>query len=105
MSFKKEHTYYVYITTNPGKTMLYTGVTNNLTQRLNQHYCNRGNRMTFSGKYYCYNLVYYEIYQYIIEAIAREKQIKRWTRKKKDKLIQQFNPKWNTLNKSFYIPE
>lgn len=54
------NTYYVYIATNPTKTVLYTGVTNNLQQRMFQHYENRGKPETFAGKYYCYNLIYFE---------------------------------------------
>ena len=68
--------YYVYITTNPGKTILYTGVTNDLKRRLLQHYQNRGNKKSFAGKYYCYKLIYYEFYGDIHQAIAREKEIK-----------------------------
>jgi putative endonuclease len=51
--------YYVYITTNPAKTVLYIGVTSSLPRRLGQHYENRGNNETFAGRYFCYNLLYY----------------------------------------------
>ena len=103
--FRKDYTFYVYLITNPTKTMLYIGVTNNLSARLNQHFNNRGIEKTYAGKFYCYNLVYYEIYQYINEAIAREKQIKKWSRIKKEKLINSFNPDWETLNARFHIKE
>ena len=52
--------YYAYITTNPARAVLYIGVTNNMQQRLAQHFQNRGNPETFAGKYFCYNLVYVE---------------------------------------------
>src|SRR3979409_1680625 len=57
----RDHHYYIYIVTNPERNVLYTGVTNNLGIRLMEHYANRGNTKTFAGKYYCYNLIYYEI--------------------------------------------
>ena len=87
--------YYVYITTNPGKTVLYTGVTNDLKRRLFEHYQNRGKKTSFAGRYYCYKLVYFEQFSDINEAIAREKEIKGLNRKKKEKLIANKNPNWN----------
>jgi len=89
--------YYVYITTNPGKSVLYTGVTNDLSRRLLEHYKNRGSKMNFAGKYYCYKLLYYEYFTDINEAIFREKEIKDMSRSKKEKLINTNNPKWNFL--------
>ena len=94
------HQYYIYITTNPGKTTFYTGVTNDLAQRITEHYLNRGIASTFAGKYYCHHLVYWEHYQYINDAIAREKEIKGWSRKKKLDLIKTINPNMNALNSS-----
>jgi putative endonuclease len=88
----KQHDYYVYITTNPGKTVLYVGVTNNLLLRLEQHYENRGNTETFAGRYYCYKLLYWEHYKYVNDAIAREKELKTLTREKKMELIKSINP-------------
>ncbi|MCT4613966.1 MAG: GIY-YIG nuclease family protein [Marinifilaceae bacterium] len=64
---------YVYITTNPKKTVLYIGVTNNLKRRIYEHFHNKGKNTSFAGKYYCYNLVYFEHFTNIEEAIAREK--------------------------------
>src|SRR5258705_5585317 len=78
MYIYRQHEYYVYIVTNPERTVLYTGVTNNLPQRLIEHYTNRGQPKTFAGKYYCYNLIYFECFQYINDAIAKEKVIKGW---------------------------
>jgi len=63
-----------------------------------EHYLNRGKTKTFAGRYYCYDLVYYEEYQWAEEALAREKQIKGWSRKKKLDLIRQDNPTLNSLN-------
>ena len=99
----KEHKYWIYIVTNPNKTVLYIGVTNNLGLRLEQHFQNRGNTETFAGKYYCYNLVHFEEFKYIDKAIAREKQLKKWTRKKKDWLIEMNNPNWIFKNSQFPI--
>lgn len=73
--------FYVYIVTNPERTVLYTGMTSNLAQRIIEHYLNRGQEETFAGKYYCYNLIFYETYQYVNDAIARA-EIKKWRREK-----------------------
>ena len=89
--------YFVYITTNPGKTVLYTGVTNNLVNRMQQHYENRGNPNSFAGKYYCYRLLFFERYTDINHAIEREKELKQMSRKAKEGMISQFNPNWNFL--------
>ena len=91
--------YYIYIVTNPNKTTLYTGVTNNLPARIVEHWENRNQPETFAGRYFCYNLIYYEAFQYIQTAIAREKEIKKWRREKKDLLIDKTNPKRQFLNK------
>jgi putative endonuclease len=99
------HQYWVYITTNPEKTVLYIGVTNNLKRRLSEHFENRGSNKTFAGKYLCYNLVYYEEFKYIDKAISREKQLKKWTRKKKNWLIEMKNPKLTFLNSMFSANE
>ena len=89
--------YFVYITTNPKKTVLYTGVTNNLKVRMRQHYDNRGKIDTFAGKFYCYQLIYFERYSDINMAIEREKEIKDLSRAKKEELIAQENPKWKVF--------
>ena len=88
----KHHSYYVYIVTNTSKTVLYVGLTNNLEHRLFEHYLNRGSAKSFAGKYYCYNLIYFEQYQFIDKAIQREKELKGWVRLKKDALIKTENP-------------
>jgi putative endonuclease len=94
--------YHIYITTNQNKSSLYTGVTNNLEQRIVEHYLNRGNLKTFAGKYHCYYLVYYESSQYIDLAIEREKEIKSWNRNKKEQLITSVNPELSFLNKELF---
>ncbi|WP_445665433.1 GIY-YIG nuclease family protein [Fodinibius sp. AD559] len=67
--------YYIYITTNPSRTTLYIGITNDLGERLNDYYKNRGDRQTFAGQYYCYKLIYYESYKTAQKAIEREKEL------------------------------
>ena len=93
-----EKLYYVYILTNKIKTVLYTGITNNLEQRIIEHYIERIEKKTFTGKYNCHFLIFHESYKYVNDAIAREKEIKGWLRIKKEKLINDFNPGWNFLN-------
>jgi putative endonuclease len=93
------HNYFTYITTNPKKTVLYTGVTNDLTRRLEEHFEDNSNeRKSFAGKYFCYNLIYFERFDFIEHAIEREKEIKGWSRIKKENLINDFNPGWRFLN-------
>ena len=90
--------YYFYMTTNPNRNVLYCGVTNALPQRIIEHYLSRGDRRTFAGKYYCYFLIYYESFVYVNDAIAREKEVKKWRREKKEGLIMSFNPEKKFLN-------
>lgn len=97
-----QHNYFVYITTNPDKTTLYIGVTNDLRRRLFEHQENKGTSKSFTGKYYCYNLIYYEHFHQIEHAIDREKQLKKWNRKKKKQLIETVNPNWNFLNDEIF---
>lgn len=94
----RHHEYFVYITTNKTKTTLYVGVTNNLEQRITEHYLNQGKQISFAGRYNCHHLVYFERFQYVEDAIAFEKKIKGWKRDKKDALIQEKNPDWIFLN-------
>jgi putative endonuclease len=88
----------VYITTNPRKTTLYVGMTNNLPRRLVEHYQNRGKPDTFAGKYFCFNLVWFEWHKYVYNAITRENELKHWTRTAKEELIREMNPEWRFLN-------
>ncbi|WP_421813360.1 GIY-YIG nuclease family protein [Flagellimonas sp.] len=94
--------YFVYILTNKNKTVLYTGVTNNLTKRLVEHNDNiEQGKKTFAAKYRCKHLLYYEEYDWIQEAIAREKEIKGWVRAKKLNLIKSVNPNFDFLEDGF----
>ena len=90
--------YSVYIITNQSKSVLYTGVTNNLQQRIIEHYLDRLEKKSFAGKYNAFYLLYYESYQYIDIAISREKEIKSWRREKKMNLIRTINPNLEFLN-------
>jgi putative endonuclease len=91
--------YYVYILTNRYNTVLYTGVTNNLERRLYEHKNKRING--FTKKYNVDKLVYFEDTDNINSAITREKQIKGWTRKKKDELISSVNGEWKDLSEDW----
>jgi putative endonuclease len=82
--------------TNKILTVLYTGVTNNLGERSFSHKT-KNNSNSFTAKYNVNRLVYFETFDNIGEAIAREKQIKGWTRKKKEELIVSMNPTWRDL--------
>jgi len=85
--------------TNQYRTTIYIGVTNNIQQRLAQHYFDSQNaKKSFAGNYNCIYLIYHEGFENPKDAINREKEIKKWRREKKDKLISEFNPKWETLN-------
>ena len=92
------HNYYVYIITNLKKTVLYVGVTNDLKARLFYHANPEANSKHFSHKYKCKYLIYFEHYQDVNISIKREKQLKRWNRKKKEFLVNTKNPDWNFLN-------
>jgi len=100
MKTKGSHNYYVYILTNKNKTVLYTGVTNNLIERLHFHTNPLPFSKAFTAKYKCFFLVYYEHFTEIEFAIKREKQIKGISRVKKGGLISNFNPNWDFLNDS-----
>ena len=88
-------TYYVYIMANKGRTTLYTGVTNSLVRRVLQH--RQGDTPGFTKRYNINRLMYYECFNDIRAAIAREKQIKGWSRVKKDAIVGQSNPQWGDL--------
>ena len=94
------HQYFVYMMTNHWKNVLYTGVTNSLETRVSQH--KAGAIPGFTKKYNCAHLVYFELFDRIEDAIAREKQIKGWVRIKKDALIATMNPEWNDLAADWY---
>ena len=86
---------YVYILTNANRLVLYTGVTTSLTERIMQH-----RNHTFGGftaKYNLTRLVYFEEIGDVRDAIAREKLIKMWARKRKERLVSAMNPSWSDL--------
>ena len=91
----KASQYYVYILTNKYNTVLYTGVTNDLLRRIEEH--RSGSGSSFTSKYKVHKLVYYEVSQDITAAIAREKQIKGGSRQRKIELIVSMNPEWKDL--------
>jgi putative endonuclease len=80
---------------------LYTGVTNNLEQRIIEHYSKKDER-SFTSKYNCCYLLYYEHFDYITNAIAREKEIKGWNKQKKLNLVHGFNPDFKFLNEELF---
>ncbi|MEM9416847.1 MAG: GIY-YIG nuclease family protein [Bacteroidota bacterium] len=95
----RTHSYFVYILTNASRKVLYTGITNHLGRRIEEHRKDAlGTKKSFAGTYNCFYLVYWEYFQYVDQAIAREKEIKGWRRAKKDALIEDFNPQWKFLN-------
>ena len=101
MNNVSNHNYYVYITTNKIKTVLYIGVTNNLKRRLLEHESNaksRDTKSSFTGRYNVHFLIYFERFQWIQHAIVREKELKGWRRSKKEALIATVNPDWEFLN-------
>ncbi|MBI5754997.1 GIY-YIG nuclease family protein [Candidatus Peregrinibacteria bacterium] len=89
-------TYFVYIITNFTHSTLYIGITNNLERRIYEH--KTGIFEGFSKKYHLKYLVYCEETSDVMSAIEREKQLKKWKRSWKDKLIEDFNPMWQDLS-------
>ncbi|KRD61847.1 endonuclease [Flavobacterium sp. Root935] len=93
------HTYFIYILTNKARSVFYVGVTNNLKNRLLKHKENiLLENKTFVSNYKVEFLLYYEKFNWIQEAIAREKEIKGWRREKKIALIKTMNPDLDFLN-------
>jgi putative endonuclease len=86
----------IYILTNSSNSTLYIGVTSNLPVRVAQH--KEKLVHSFSQKYNLSKLVYYEQFTTMYDAISREKQLKNWRRKWKNKLIEKLNPHWNDLS-------
>ncbi|GAA3946874.1 GIY-YIG nuclease family protein [Hymenobacter algoricola] len=86
-----------YILTNTIRPVLYIGMTNDLLRRLEEHSLGLGDAGKFTGRYQTNLLVYFEICPNPVPAIAREKQLKGWTRAKKDALITAFNPSWAAI--------
>ena len=91
-----ENRYDVYLMTNWNHRVMYLGVTNDLSRRVYEH----KNKLVkgFTEKYNINKLVYFEETADVRSAIAREKEIKKWRRQKKDALVQSANPKWQDLS-------
>ncbi len=86
----------IYFMTNKNRTTLYLGVTTNLIKRVSEHRTHYY-KGSFTDKYNLELIVFYEFHSTIEEAISREKQVKKWIRAKKDKLINELNPDWIDL--------
>lgn len=95
-----ERAYYVYFMTNIRNNVLYVGVTGDLEKRVFEH--KNSELEGFTKKYKCQKLVYFEVFAYPAEAIAREKQIKGWVRAKKNTLVDRVNPEWLDLTMTEY---
>ena len=97
--FKTVHQYYLYILTNKKNGTLYVGVTNNLERRMFEH----KHKLVegFTKKYGLNRLIYFEVFQYVNDAIKREKNIKKWKRQWKINLIEEENPDWEDLAKDW----
>ena len=93
--FKTIHQYYVYIITNKKNGNLYIGMSNDLERRIFEH--KKKLIAGFTKKYGLNKLVYFEQYQYVNDAILREKRLKKWKRQWKINLIEEENPNWNDL--------
>lgn len=89
------YNFWVYIITNRTHTVLYTGMTNDLARRTGEH--REGIGAGFPTAFRCRKLIYYEHYRNDRDAIAREKQLKNWSRAKKIALIRTLSPNWNDL--------
>lgn len=97
---KREYQFYVYIVSNYERTTFYIGFTNDIIRRIIEH--KNGIGSNFTKRYKLKHLVYYEIYQYADQAIAREKEIKKWRREKKMNLIKNINPKMKDLSEELF---
>ena len=91
----RDHNFYVYIVTNEHESVLYIGMTNDLARRISEH--RAGEIPGFAADYRCKKLVYYEHSTNVRDTIAREKQLKKWSRSKKVALIATLNPRWTDL--------
>jgi len=96
----REHAYFVYILANRSRNT-YIGVTNNLQRRIREHKERRN--AGYAANYGIDRLVYYELHQYVINALTRETEIKAWRREKKTRLIESVNPSWQDLSQELWI--
>ena len=88
--------FYVYIMACTTRHTIYIGMTNSMLARIQQH--RRQDGRGFTAQYHTLRLVYYEVFGDVRDAIARETQIKKWRREKKDRLIERMNPSWEDLS-------
>ncbi|MBL4669147.1 MAG: GIY-YIG nuclease family protein [Flavobacteriales bacterium] len=93
-------TFYVYLLTNKNNTVLYTGFTDDIERRLNEHKA-KISKKSFTARYNCNKLIYFEEFQDVNDALHREKQLKRYSRKWKENLINENNSDWVDLSKSW----
>ena len=96
----REYDFWVYITINKLDSVLYIGMTNDLIRRISEH--QSGAIPGFTADFRCHKLVFWEHYGDVYEAIAREKQLKSWSRKKKIALIETMNPRWFDLSEEIF---
>jgi putative endonuclease len=96
---KRDYAFYVYIMASRSGT-LYVGMTNNIQRRVEEH--RLGQKDCFTKWYDCTRLVFVEFHQYVLNAIEREKQIKSWSREKKEEFIRALNPHWDDLADQLY---
>ena len=97
---KTTHQYYVYLLAGKIRGTLYIGMTNDLQRRVYEH--KMGIKKGFTQKYGVNRLVYFEVFQNVNEAIDREKNMKKWKRDWKIKLIEKENKSWSDLSKDWY---
>jgi len=94
---------FVYILTNKNHTVLYTGVTRNIARRVAEHKGRVNNG--FSERYVVNKRGYYEVYPTLMEGVSREKQLKKWRREWKEKLITERNPQWKDISSDVGVDE
>ena len=98
----REHHYFVYLLTNWNNKVMYVGVTSNLVRRVYEHRTKAVKG--FTERYNVHKLVYFEQTSDVHAALAREKEIKKWRREKKNALVIQANPEWRDLSEGLGLP-
>ncbi len=97
----REYHFWVYILSSRSRN-LYIGITNHLPRRTQTHHAQ--NPGPHTARYTIHRLVYFEYFQYVLSAIAREKELKHWTREQKIELIERINPTWDDLYPTLQDP-
>ena len=97
---QREYDFWIYIVTNKLNSVLYIGMTNDPTRRISEHQSDQ--IPGFTAAYRCHKLVFWEHYGHVHDAIAREKQLKNWSRRKKISLIETMNPRWVDLSDGLF---